>query len=137
MPRLARQSRVTEVLLLEPDAGIRELVTTVLTRAGYAVTGTSGGDEAIRARQTCPFDALIIDVSIYGSVLENGARRGVGFLHFLQRTQPAALERVIVTSALPEGELRSTLPPVYRLIRKPFDIDELTSAISDCLRGTK
>ncbi|HSP15369.1 MAG TPA: response regulator [Thermoanaerobaculia bacterium] len=122
------------MLLLEPDAGIRELVTKVLQRAGYTVAGTSGGGEALRERQTRRFDALVVDVSIYGSVLEDGARRGLGFLHFLQRTQPAVLDRVIVTSALPEAELRGQLPPVCRVIRKPFDIDELTNAVSECAK---
>ena len=36
---------------LEADASIHELVTRVLTRAGYSVVGTSGGDEAMRGRR--------------------------------------------------------------------------------------
>jgi DNA-binding NtrC family response regulator len=134
---VARPTNVSDVLLLEPDAGIRELVTTVLTRAGYNVTGTSGGEEAVQERQSHRFEALIIDVSIYGSVLEPGSHRGLGFLHFLQQTHPGALQKVIVTSALPEPELQRTLPRVYRVIRKPFDIDDLIEAVTACANASR
>ena len=117
------------ILLLEPDRQIRSMVSRVLERAGYEVVATSGGAEAVREYQRRKFDLLIVDISIYGSVLEKGAHRGAGFLHFLARTNPTQLERLILTTALPERELPSDLPQV-RILRKPFDIDDLRDAVS-------
>jgi len=78
---------------------------------------------------------LIIDVSIRSSALEDGVRRGLGFLHYLERERPAVLERVVVTSALSRRELLRSLPRVHHVLTKPFDINELEAAAVDCARA--
>ncbi|HLJ73712.1 MAG TPA: response regulator [Thermoanaerobaculia bacterium] len=125
---------VGRILLLEPDAEIRTMVTRILQRAGYEVVATSGGVEAVREYERRTFDLLIVDISIYGSVLEEGAHRGIGFLHFLERMHPAQLERLILTTALPDRELPADLPKA-RILRKPFDIDELLRAVGGVVQA--
>ena len=121
-------------LLLEPDDQIRELVTRILENAGFEVTAVVAGDHAVAALATRDYDALIIDISIRASALEDGVRRGVGFLHYLEREHPDVLERVVVTSALSERELLRSLPRVSHILTKPFDINELEAAAIDCAR---
>lgn len=122
-------------LLLEPDDQIRELVTRILENAGFAVTAVVAGDHAVAEISKRDFDALIIDVSIRASALEDGVRRGLGFLHYLERERPVALERVVVTSALSRRELEHSLPRVHHILTKPFDINELESAVIECARA--
>ena len=130
----AHRAKPKTVLLLEPDREIRAMVSRILQREGYEVIATTGGAEAIREYERRKFHLLIVDVSIYESVLERGVHRGMGFLHFLARTDRAQLERVILTTALPDRDLPADLPQV-RVIRKPFDIDEFRYAVASVLNS--
>ena len=122
------------VLVLEPDDQIRQLLISLLERSGYAVTATTRGDEAAIAFGMREFDVFIIDISLRASVLERGARRGLGFLHLLEQSRPDVLPRVIVTSAIAVQQLAQRIPTVCRVLQKPFDIDELRNAIAICAR---
>ena len=119
-----------KVLVLEPDEQIRRLLITLMTRDGYAVTTTSDGGEAAKVLKRDRFDVFIVDISLRGSVLERGVWRGIGFLHYLQRTHPELMPRVIVTSAISPRQLRLQLPAVGRVLQKPFDIAELREAVA-------
>ncbi|MGZ7033373.1 MAG: response regulator [Thermoanaerobaculia bacterium] len=121
------------VLLLEPDEKVQQLIRMILRRDGLSVVTAKSGDGAVREFFRRNFSAFIVDISIWTSILERGARRGVGFLHFLQRTDPSVLERVVVTSALNDRDLPLEMPAVHRLIHKPFDIDELRKAVAECV----
>ena len=123
------------VLVLEPDDQIRQLLISLLRREGYAVTATTRGDEAAIAFAMRDFDVFVVDVSLRASVLERGARRGLGFLHLLQQSRPGVLPRVVITSAIAAPQLGAGLPAVCRVLRKPFDIDELRTAIAECAQG--
>lgn len=81
------------------------------------------------------FAAFIVDVSLEPSTLEDGARRGMGFLHHLQQKRPEVLPRVIVLSGLAPVDVRIDLARVRRFLRKPFDIDELRRAIVGSARA--
>lgn len=124
------------VLLLEPDEKLQQLIRVILGHDGFIVVTATSGDRAVREYRRRNFSAFIVDISIWASFLERGARRGVGFLHFLQRIDPSVLERVVVTSALNDRDLPTEMPPVHRLIHKPFDINELRKAVAECALAT-
>ena len=121
-----------KVLILEPDDQIRLLLTNLLRRGGYDVTPTTGGDRAVLAFAMHEFDVFIIDVSLRASMLEQGTRRGLGFLHFLERKRPDVLPRVIVTTAMSMPQVEQGLPAACKVLQKPFDIEELMNAVSSC-----
>ena len=131
----SKSSDKPKILLLEPDDRIRELVSHILDAAGFTVVATTAGNEAVRAWQKHAFHAMVIDVSIRGSVLETGARRGMGFLHFLQRNAPEALKKVVLTTALSDHDMSGGLPPVHAVLRKPFDVNELRAAVLACSKS--
>ena len=119
-----------KVLVLEPDEQIRHLLIILLTRDGYSVATARDGGEAAKAFRQDHFAAFVVDVSLRDSVLEHGVWRGLGFLHYLQRTRPELMPRVIVTSAIAPRQLRLQLPAVGRVLQKPFDIAELRDAVA-------
>jgi len=123
------------VLILESDPGIRHLLEVLLARDGYATRCAEDGRAAIRAMAEDSFVALLVDISIWPSRLEPGQRRGLGFLHWLQRYDPGALQRVVAMSALADRDLRGKLPPVRALLHKPFSIDDLRDAVAMCSGG--
>ena len=125
------------VLVLEPDDQIRQLLVSLLRRDGYLITATSRGDEAAIAFAIREFDVFIVDVSLRGSILERGARRGVGFLHLLEQSRPDVLPSVIVTSAIAVAQIERSLPAVCAVLQKPFDIDELRTAVNACVKRAR
>jgi CheY-like chemotaxis protein len=123
---------MASVLVFEPDLAIQRLLEVLLRRDGYATRFARDGRSAIRAMAEGDYLALLVDISIWPSALERGSRRGIGFLHWLQKNHPGALQRVIALSALPDRELHGQLPPVRCFLHKPFGIDELREAVAKC-----
>ena len=124
------------MLVLETDEPLQGLLEAVLRRSGYKPAFVQDGNEALRLLARREFAAFLVDVSIAPSTLEDGARRGIGFIHHLRRTNPALLSHVVILTALPDRELPSDLPSICRILRKPFDIDALRDALSECVAAT-
>lgn len=55
-------SESRNILVVDDDASIREILSTQLTRLGYAVTLACDGEEAVAAFQTEAPDAILMDV---------------------------------------------------------------------------
>ena len=120
------------VLVLETDTPLQGLLGAVLRRDGYAPAFVRDGHAALRMLRRRDFAAFVVDISIAPSTLEDGARRGIGFIHHLQRHTPAMLPRVVVLTGLHERELPRDLPAECRFLSKPFDLDAFRAAISQC-----
>jgi len=125
-------SRALPVLVLETDEPLQGLLEALLRRDGYDPAFVQDGNAALRLLARREFTAFIVDVSIAPSTLEDGARRGVGFIHYLRSHKPALLSRVVILTGLPDRELPSDIPAECQLLSKPFDIDALRAAISRC-----
>jgi CheY-like chemotaxis protein len=123
--------RELPVLVLETDEPLQGLLDAVLRRSGYKATFVRDGNAALRLLSRREFAAFLVDVSIAPSTLEDGARRGIGFIHHLQRTNPALLSHVVIVTGLHDRELPPDLPSICRVLRKPFDIDDLREALSE------
>ena len=124
------------MLVLETDEPLQGLLEAVLRRSGYKPAFVQDGNEALRLLARREFAAFLVDVSIAPSTLEDGARRGIGFIHHLQRTNPVLLSHVVILTGLPDRELPPDLPSICRILRKPFDIDALRDALSECVAAT-
>lgn len=120
------------ILVLEPDVAIQRLLEVLLHRDGYTGRFVRDGRAAVRAMAEDEYVALVVDISIWPSTLERGSRRGIGFLHWLQKNNPGGLQRVIALSALADRDIAGQLPPVRCFLHKPFGIDELRAAVKKC-----
>ena len=120
------------ILVVEPEAGIRGLVNAVAMRHGFEVAVARDGEEAMKATSEAAFIAFIVDVGLRPSALEPGVRGGMGFLHYLQKTDRDALRRVIVLCGLSGIHLPKDMPPVCSFLAKPFDLDDLANALAAC-----
>ena len=124
------------MLVLETDEPLQGLLKAVLRRNGYKPVFVQDGNEALRLLARREFAGFLVDVSIAPSTLEDGARRGIGFIHYLQRKNPALLSHVVIVTGLADRELPPDLPSICRILRKPFDIDALRNALSECVAPT-
>jgi CheY-like chemotaxis protein len=113
------------VLVVEDEDNIRSLMKTFLTRKGFAVATAIDGQEGIEQLSAAAFDVLVLDLMM-------PRVSGQGVLQFLDRTRPEMISHTVVatayTGALPIEEMKR----VCRVIRKPFELDELLLAIQSC-----
>jgi two-component system cell cycle sensor histidine kinase/response regulator CckA len=103
------------ILVADDEAGIRELVATVLRQAGHTVVSAGSVDEAVRAMATV--DGAVVDASLAGA-------DGVALA---RRLEDAGVprRRIVMMSGL------GPPPSVpYRWLTKPFRLDMLREAVS-------
>jgi twitching motility two-component system response regulator PilH len=113
------------VLVVEDDPEIAELLRTLL-KPGRQVEISADGFDALRQIRTSEPDVIVLDLML-------PRLNGFEVVRELAALAPEKLERVIVLTAASEATLRSfTEKRVYRVIKKPFDIDEMTHAVDAC-----
>jgi CheY-like chemotaxis protein len=124
-------SQTPRLLVVDDDKAIRSLLTAVLSRKGYSVETARNGQEAIEVIAGKKFEAIILDLMM-------PKVDGFEVIEHLARTAPEQLKRcVIVLTAVASKDLRKLDGTrVFRVIRKPFDLGELMSAVSECLENS-
>jgi len=132
-PRLARAAqpaRPGSVLLVEDEAPLRKLVSTILSAAGYRVIEAASGDEALaRAAAAGPIDLLLTDVvmpSMSGPELVSRLRSGWPELAVLYMS---GYDRELLGQKAPEG--------ATEVLPKPFTPRELLARINELLQAQR
>ncbi len=125
-PAAARRG---SILLVEDEAGVRDLTARVLRAAGYSVLVADGGETAIRlADRRDPIDLLLTDVMMPGMTGPELATR------VLQR-HPRI--RLLFTSGSTPDALEGSRPlgPRTAFLEKPFSPADLLRAVADLLHN--
>ena len=112
------------VLLVEDDPDIRELLSTLLTLAGFETTACGNAEAALEELREQPFDLVLTDYML--------PHRTGGWL--LQQASDEGLidaTPVLVVTAHPDA------PDVdgYEVIRKPFELEDLVARVRHHLSG--
>ena len=116
------------VLVIDDDNGIQSLMGVLLKRQNYEVDIAHDGEEALQKLRERTYAAILLDLMM-------PRVNGFEVLHELKALKPQILERTIVFTAASEATLRDfDTSHVFRLIRKPFDIQNVASAVNDCAR---
>ena len=115
------------VLVVDDDEAIRTLLSAVLKRKGFAVETVRNGKDAIQKIRTTEYAAILLDLMM-------PEVDGYDVIAHLERTAPDVLcDCVIVVSAVSTKDLeRLEGKSILRIIRKPFDLDELTATVVAC-----
>jgi DNA-binding response OmpR family regulator len=125
MPEESPQRK--NVLVVEDDDTIRRLVRLALTRAGYSVEEARNGRDAKKFLAAQEFDAIVLDLMM-------PVESGFDVLDFMGE-RSISTSNVIILSAAGRGELMKVDPAsVFSTLPKPFDVDELTAEVDDCIR---
>lgn len=116
-PGAARQ-----VLVVDDDAGFREVLAGLLADRGHAVVEARDGSEALASVAPHRFDLVFLDIHL-------GTSSGAEVFRALQARDPAA-EVVLVTGYPdhPEALAALALGPVC-LLRKPFHLADLAEIL--------
>ena len=112
---------------MEDDPAIRRLVKMVLEREGYHVESACDGVEAVLKLGVVDFDVIILDLMMPNL-------DGFSFINQLQVSDPARLNRIIVTSAASPAVIRERMHGVpFDIMPKPFDIRDLVTRVRACV----
>lgn len=115
-----------DVLIIDDQAGIRMLLSEMLTHAEYKVYTVSNGKEALDALEKQTFRLLILD---YQLPILNGAEV-LSELEKRGTTTPVILMSGM-TEKLTEEQLAS--PLIKHVISKPFDIQHVLKLVKAIL----
>jgi DNA-binding response OmpR family regulator len=121
------KNRPPRVLVVEDDAAIARMLHIFLRSAGFEVTGTAAGDEALRALEREPPDAVVLDL-----LLPNG--EGEAVLDRLRRKRARRPRAWVVTSALDRAEATRRYGCFgNHFLAKPFDPRHLLWMLKDSM----
>ena len=107
-----------KILVVDDEQSLREVLSIMLKRAGYAVTSVSDGEEAVEQLQKEIFDLVITDLRLPGA-------DGLAVLKAAKEAR-AQTEVVVITA---HGSVETAVGAMklgaFDYITKPFKMDEL------------
>lgn len=114
-------------LVVDDDEPTQKLLQALLRRAGFESEVASNGREAIRRLETKAYAVVILDMMM-PSV---GGREVLAFL----ATASIRVPVVICSAAGPAVLTDFDGTIVKAVVRKPFDVDEFTAAVTGAVNG--
>ena len=128
--RMAEAAASPRLLVVEDDLGVRRLVETTLSRAGFSVEPAVTGSEALEKLRRSRYDLVLLDLWLpWLNGFEVLAK---------MRDDPhtARVPVVVITGALvADSEFEADAHSA--LVRKPFDARDLVATVRAMLSGKK
>ena len=115
------------VLVVDDDAAIRSLLTTLLKRANAEVECVPDGHDALERLESRAYSVVILDLML-------PTVNGFEVLQRVSESRPQLLKHIIVLTAVSQNNLRELHheKDVWRVMRKPFDINEFLRCVETC-----
>ncbi len=113
------------ILVLEDDDNVREMISTLLTDAGFRVETATTGWEAIALIEKHPFDMVVADIRLPGG------------LSGLQTAQHVRTRHPLIKCLFISGHVEPVVcdPELDDFVAKPFRPFELVGCVWKVLRG--
>ncbi len=111
------------ILIVEDEEPIRTLLNTVLTDEGFQTVMVEDGEQALSTLTSVKVDLITLDLNM-------PKMDGHKLLKHLAETSPSTPVVVITAN---ESKLKE-YPQIKKLIRKPFDLDDLLAVVKDVLK---
>jgi two-component system, OmpR family, response regulator VicR len=114
------------VLIIDDEASIIEVLTEILTEAGWRVTGWQSPPPLDDIRDLDP-DVILLDL------LFNGNHDGLTLLESIRLNPSLDKIPIVVCTAMPNPHQLVTSAdhqPVINIVAKPFDLDEVVSTVT-------
>jgi len=123
---------MAEILLIDDMAGVRRAVTSMLSRAGHAVTVSENGAQGLEMLRGRKFDLVVTDMLMPGA---DGADV-LSYVGGLATRLPVIAISGGGAGLSADGALRLARVKADAFLEKPFTREELIGAV-DKLLGTK
>lgn len=112
-------------LIVEDDPNTLELMRRLVEGEGFAVDTALDGAAAIDCLTRREYDVIVLDI-----ILPKVS--GTGVMDYLRKTNPAALQKIIVVTGVDVKDIQR-LYPVCRAIGKPVLPSRLRSSVHTCV----
>jgi two-component system response regulator PilR (NtrC family) len=117
----------TRIMVVDDERSMREMLSILLKRHGYAVTSASSGNKAIAILEGGEqFDVVITDL-----MMDRGS--GLEVLEAVKRTSPDCEVIVITAFGTTETAVEAMKKGAYDYIAKPFNVDEFLIVLRQAL----
>jgi EAL domain-containing protein (putative c-di-GMP-specific phosphodiesterase class I) len=120
---------MSRILVVDDDAGMRDVLRSTLLRIGHEVETAVDGTEALAKAVAADYDAAVVDYQI-------PPPDGLDVLSRLREIQPKCVRLLMSgTLDLPVVEDAVNRGEIARVIRKPFDRQSFVSALDGAITG--
>jgi len=117
---------VEKILVVDDEQGLREVLSIMLKRTGYAVTSVADGEEAVELLSKEIFDLVITD-------LRMPKVNGMEVLKAAKSASPETVVLVITAFATADSAVEAMKQGAYDYLTKPFQVDEVQLIIRNAL----
>jgi DNA-binding NtrC family response regulator len=121
---------IASVLIVDDDADVRRMLSSILEDEGYSVEAVDNGREAIRTCEKLPFDVALVDINLPDV-------KGTELLHQLKRIQPRMVKIIITGEPSVENAVKALYEKADGFITKPFDPQELLDTVRKLIAEKK
>ncbi len=115
-----------KILIVDDERSMRDVLSIMLKRTGYAVTVASDAEQAIAEVGREIFDLVITDLK-----MPKGS--GIDVLKAVKATAPETVVLVITAFASTESAVEAMKQGAYDFLTKPFQVDEVQLIIKNAL----
>ena len=113
---------LTSILIVDDDAGVRTMLSTVLNDEGYLVEAVENGKQAVKTCEKSSFDVALIDIELPDM-------KGTELLNKLKKIQPKMIRIIITGHPSLESAMKSVNERADGYVLKPFEVAELLQKI--------
>jgi DNA-binding NtrC family response regulator len=117
---------LNSILIVDDDAGVRNMLSSVLSNEGYLVEAVKNGKEAIKTCEKSVFDVALIDVELPDI-------KGTELLNRLKKMQPKMIRIIITGHPSLESAMKAVNERADGYVLKPFEVAELLEMIKGLL----
>jgi two-component system response regulator PilR (NtrC family) len=117
---------VEKILVVDDEQSLREVLSIMLKRTGYAVTSVADGEEAIELLNKDIFDLVITD-------LRMPKIGGMEVLKAAKSASPETVVLIITAFASADSAVEAMKQGAYDYLTKPFQVDEVQLIIRNAL----
>jgi len=115
------------ILVVDDERGMREVLSTILGRAGHSVVAAANGEEAIRLIGSEIFDLVITDLKMPGPI------GGMDVLKAVKDIAPVTVVLVLTAYATLEVGIEAVKLGAYDVLTKPFNNDHVVLTVRKAL----
>lgn len=115
-----------KILVVDDEQSLREVLSIMLKRAGYAVTIAMDGEDAVELLQKEIFDLVITD-------LRMPKVDGMEVLKAVKSASPETVVLIITAFASADSAVEAMKQGAYDYLTKPFQVDEVQLIIRNAL----
>jgi two-component system response regulator PilR (NtrC family) len=117
---------VEKILVVDDEQSLRDVLSIMLKRAGYAVTTAIDGEEAVELLNREIFDLVITD-------LRMPKIDGMEVLKAVKSASPETVVLIITAFATADSAVEAMKQGAYDYLTKPFQVDEVQLIIRNAL----